>query len=281
MNRFAKKAGALRLASNPSTLHNTLIPLLLRTVNVNRPMTLKILALDSSTSHTSIGLGTDCWNAQSLEVEEGRAHGRYLVSHVRTLFATAGTRLEEIDAFAFGLGPGSYTGLRVGATAAKTWAYLFGKPLIGIDSLQAVAWNVPAPAPSILVAVDAQRGQVHVREYSRIDETEPPTPVGELELKTWSDLSAARSTGSVVLGPAFDSAAKRPGFEPTPILAESFTDSKQNRPRGEVLIELARRALDAGQLVDPFSVEPLYIRRSAAEDQWDKRAPIPLKRAAP
>ena len=83
------------------------------------------------------------------------------------LLATGGLRAREIEVIGVGLGPGSYTGLRVGVTAAKTLAYVTGAALVGLDSLEAVAWNAPGTALRVSVVADAQRGDVYSAEFMR------------------------------------------------------------------------------------------------------------------
>jgi tRNA threonylcarbamoyladenosine biosynthesis protein TsaB len=192
-----------------------------------------------------------------------------LIPAIVELLDAEGLKIAELGAIAVGLGPGSYTGLRIGLTAAKTLAFAVGKPLLAIDSLEAIARNAPAEALRVAVAVDAQRGDAYVVEFDRESPGTPllrrsPTriePVGvwanELEPET------------LVLGPALDR------LLPTWPEWIHLGTLDQGHPDPARLIELAAESLEAGRVLEPFFVEPIYLRRSAAEDQWDARKPRP------
>ena len=128
---------------------------------------MNVLTLDTSTEHGAIGLAVRSGEVVVTSTEGGRRHGRDLIPAVAALLRTAGVALRDIELIAVGVGPGSYTGLRVGLTAAKTLAYATGAPLIGLDSLHAVACNAPADSPRVSVIADAQRGQLYIAEFTR------------------------------------------------------------------------------------------------------------------
>ena len=119
---------------------------------------MNVLVLDTSTDRLAIGLEVRTGVICSKTTYGAQKHGRDLIPCIAELLAMGGIGGGEIDAIGVGLGPGSFTGLRVGVTAAKTLAYITGAPLVGMDSLLAVAWNAPGDALRVSVIADAHAG---------------------------------------------------------------------------------------------------------------------------
>jgi tRNA threonylcarbamoyladenosine biosynthesis protein TsaB len=238
---------------------------------------MNVLTLDTSTERAAIGLSVRSGEVFAATTEGGRRHGRDLIPGVAAILRVAGLRLRDIELLAVGLGPGSYTGLRVGLTAAKTLAYATGAPLIGLDSLHAIACNASVGASRISVIADAQRGQLYVAEFVRVDGIRlEPTRACQIEpLAAWL---ARLDPSTAILGPALDSPRIRSAL-PTGL---EIGDSALNYPVGHRLIELARETWSSGRRDDPWTLEPRYLRDSSAEEQWNARsAPPPTKSNRP
>jgi tRNA threonylcarbamoyladenosine biosynthesis protein TsaB len=226
-----------------------------------------LLAIDTSTDRAAVALADEEGGLHVDTIDSGRRHGRNLIPRLKALLASAGIGPKDLGAIAVGLGPGSYTGLRVGVTAAKTLAYATGAVLVGLDSLHAIGRNAPPDASRISVIADAQRGELYITDLIRPTPGAPLNPAAETRIEALATWVGSLQTGTIVLGPALGSARIR-----TSIPAEFLLpDAEANHPRGEHLIELAREALSAGRHENAWLLEPLYLRRSAAEDQWDSR----------
>jgi tRNA threonylcarbamoyladenosine biosynthesis protein TsaB len=232
---------------------------------------MNLLAIDTSTEQAALALATACGAVLFETTESGRRHGRDLIPRLKALLASAGVRPDDLGAVAVGLGPGSYTGLRVGVTAAKTLAYATGVPLIGLDSLHAIARNAPSDAARISVIADAQRGELYVADLARPAPGAPPVPDAETRIETLASWLGGLEPGTVVLGPALESPRIRSAVPAACLSA----DGASNYPSGEGLLEMAREAWTSGRRENPWLLEPRYLRRSAAEDQWDARIPAP------
>ncbi len=176
----------------------------------------------------------------------------------------AGLRAKDLHGVAVGLGPGSYTGLRVGVTAAKTLAYASGAGLIGFNSLHAIGRNAPAEVLRVSVLADAQRGEVYVADLSRTTPGTPLLPSGNTVIESLTDWLARQEPGVLVLGPALSVPRIRDAI-PVELVT---TDPAQNDPQGGRLAELARELWASSRREDPWLLEPSYLRRSAAEDQF-------------
>ncbi len=230
-----------------------------------------LLAIDTSTTRAALALGRlgQPPRVAPPETDPSARHGRGLIPAIKALLDAEGLKLGELGAIAVGLGPGSYTGLRIGLTAAKTLAYAAGKPLLAIDSLEAIARNAPEDSLKVAIAVDAQRGDAYVAEFHR---EAPGTPLLRHDptriepVATWAN---ALGPGVLVLGPALDR------LLPTWPDHVQLGTIDQGHPDPNHLIPLAIEALEADRILDPFFVEPVYLRRSAAEDQWEARKTRP------
>lgn len=227
---------------------------------------MNVLALDTSTRHAVLVVERTDGSRFAATPDPARRHGRSLIPALRNLLAEASLSAHDLDGLAVGLGPGSYTGLRIGLTAAKTLAYVTGKPLAGLDSLEVLAQNAPGDALRVAVVADAQHGDLYTSLFER---TEPGGPLSRVEptriegRDTWL---AGLTAGTFVVGPELARLALPAGM-PATIL----TDPQLGRPQPEPLAALARAALAHGDRLDVWFAEPLYLRRSAAEEKWDRK----------
>lgn len=228
---------------------------------------MNLLALDTSTTRATLALsrGEEVHERLGPSAATGGRHGRNLLPEVADLLGAAGLKPRDLDALAVGLGPGSYTGLRVGVTAAKTLAFALGVPLVALDSFAAVARNAPIDARSVHVVADAQRGDLYLTRFARDEDAAPLASLEPIRVVAMAAWAAGLPPGTWVLGAALDRLRL---VWPEGVLRG---DDAAGQPSGAALIELGRAAVQARRWADPASVEPTYVRRSAAEDQWDRR----------
>jgi tRNA threonylcarbamoyladenosine biosynthesis protein TsaB len=232
---------------------------------------MNLLALDTSTDRPAVGILTAARRVHVSTLLAACRHGRDLVPCISDLLGAAGLVVGDLRVVAVGLGPGSYTGLRIGLTAARILAYTTGADLVGFDSLEGWARNAPAEASRIHVVADAQRGDVYAAEFARESLDEPLKLVSASRIEpllAWSD--RLRGPG-VVLGPGLDSPRIRAAVPAAMAIAEPDLD----RPRAVALLELARQLWTGGRRDDLWALEPNYLRRSAAEETWAARGSRP------
>ena len=124
-----------------------------------------ILAIDTASRSCSVAVMDGEAVLAEISDVSGQTHSRHLMTMVDRALSAAGVRLGEIDGVAVTRGPGSFTGLRIGISAAKGLAEAAGKPLVGISSLQALAWQIVQAEAIIIPMLDARRKEVYTARY--------------------------------------------------------------------------------------------------------------------
>lgn len=121
-----------------------------------------ILNIETATKNCSVALAKDGITIFSKELaEEGYSHAEYLHVFIEELIQKAGITYQQLNAIAVSQGPGSYTGLRIGVSAAKGLCYALNIPLIAVDTLQTLARQVQVEEGLIIPMIDARRMEVY------------------------------------------------------------------------------------------------------------------------
>ncbi|WP_432459534.1 MULTISPECIES: tRNA (adenosine(37)-N6)-threonylcarbamoyltransferase complex dimerization subunit type 1 TsaB [unclassified Agarivorans] len=133
-------------------------------------MTANILALDTSTENCSVALQ---WQGQIYSQQEysPRDHTQKILPFVEQILAAAGASLKQLDAIAFGRGPGSFTGVRIGVATAQGLAFGADKPMIAVSTLQAMAQAAYQQhlSQTCYAAIDARMGEIYWGQYQLSD----------------------------------------------------------------------------------------------------------------
>jgi tRNA threonylcarbamoyladenosine biosynthesis protein TsaB len=218
---------------------------------------LKILAVDTATEACSAALlvGEQVFSRWE---EAPRDHTRKILPMVQAVLDDAGITLDELDAIAFGRGPGSFTGVRIGIGVAQGLAFGAGVPLIGISTLAAMAQGVHRldGAEQVLTAIDARMNEVYFGRYELID--------GRMQLvgdEVVSDPEAlvdvrGKLAGRVTcVGTGFETYG-----EILSGLADELVASQVRFPAALDMLPLARSAWLAGEAVAVEQATPVYLR---------------------
>lgn len=232
---------------------------------------LNLLAIDTSADQAVLGVRTKSGLEHVARPLGSRRHGRDLVPQIRDLLAASGVKVSELDVVAVGLGPGSYTGLRIGLAAARTLAYATGAGLLGVDSLEAWARSAPAEVQSIYVVADAQRGDVYAADFRRETVGGPLEVVSASHIEPLAQWAGRLSTEGVVLGPGLSSPRVKQAV-PRELTVYGAEDEGRMTDRGAGLLKVAAEQWTAGRRSNFWTLEPNYLRRSAAEETWAARA---------
>lgn len=193
----------------------------------------------------------------------GRRNARLLVPAIDELLKAASLAPGDIDVVAVSIGPGSFTGLRVGVVFAKTFAWLNDAQLVAVDTLQALAQRVASTPGKITVISDAQRGDVFVNTYQCNDSANAVLPLDGVRIQSLDSLLADYPSDQLLTGPGVSKFADQ--------LPESIhrADDAMLEPRASALLPVAQLLIAEEQWADLDTLEPVYLRRSYAEEKRD------------
>ena len=217
-----------------------------------------ILVIDSSTRILRLGLqfGGDRL-IQSTEKNE-KSHGQFIIKKIGELFQSASLEMKDLDAIVVGLGPGSFTGLRIGLAAAKGIAVALDIPIVGVDSFEQAAYWLKNVEDTICVIVPLNRdesicGFINFGQYNK----------SETKIIKYNDLF--NEIGNMAVATI--------GFEPM----EKFPDMENHdvsyylKYEASDLVYLGLEKLNNGDLADVATLEPMYLQKSQAEIRFDQR----------
>ena len=224
---------------------------------------MRILALETSGQAGTIAAAEGPRLIDEHALDPHQRSARSLAPGIRELLTAIGWRVTDIELVALTIGPGSFTGLRVGVATAKTLGYALDAPCVGLNTLEVIAAQCRGEFQRLSVVIDAQRGQVFT---ARFEHDEPGWRIiaGPSVLDTIQWLQEL-DRETAVSGPAL---AKLTCQVPAgiPMIAEGDW-----QPRAATVAALAWKRHLAGQYDDVWKLTPLYLRKSAAEEKWEKR----------
>ena len=229
-----------------------------------------ILAIETATKAGSIALLRDGKVAGERHLDPAVGSARTLAPAIEQLLAEQRVRPDQLELIAIGTGPGSFTGLRVGITTAKTLAYALGCGIVGVDTLDAIAQQVGGEAAGgnrdsqLHAAIDAQRREVFLATYEPTDGADLApiwrrvAPTAIVPIDRWLSQLAP---GTIVTGPALS--RLRSQLPPTVLTAaeECWT------PQAATIGRLGLLAWHSGRRDDLMKLMPTYLRPSYAEEK--------------
>ena len=228
-----------------------------------------ILALETSSQVSSVAVASDGRLIAEITKDAQLTHSETLMLHVEAALKMAATPKEKLAAIAVSLGPGSFTGLRIGLATAKAMAYALRLPLIGVPSLEALAYNFPVAGIRIAALMDAQKGNAYRAVFAWEDgRLIVHSPAQVMSLPDIIDECGHAGQPVVLLG---DIVRKKIAGRMDLPANTKIAPPHLIMPRAANAAMLGLAMLAAGQTANVMDLEPIYIRRSEAEVLWEKR----------
>jgi tRNA threonylcarbamoyladenosine biosynthesis protein TsaB len=214
-----------------------------------------LLALDSATDTMALALVTP-GQTKVFEAAGGAQASARMLPEIKALLAASGVQMDDLDAIAFGQGPGAFTGLRTACAVAQGLAFGLSKPVLAIDSLMLVAEDARAQGAGddVWVAMDARIGEIYAARYRRADAGWQV--VAAPALYRPEVLAAHWGTPAAVAGTALTEYAAALGSLPRAW--------PQARSRAAALGALALAAWQRGEGQDAAEALPVYVRDKVA-----------------
>jgi tRNA threonylcarbamoyladenosine biosynthesis protein TsaB len=222
---------------------------------------MRVLGIDTSTMTAGVGIVEDDEVLVDLKFDVKITYSEVLLSTIDMALKTTGLRIDDIDGFAVSIGPGSFTGLRIGLSTVKGLCFASGKPLASVPSLDALASLSLYCQYKVATLLDAKKSQVYAAIYD--------TSEGELKRESdylvvgIEDLVKNISKRTLFVGPG----AKLYQKELIHFLKDKacFALNEQSLPSGACVARLGLKKLMSGRTEEITNLEPLYIRISEAE----------------
>ncbi|MEW6418318.1 MAG: tRNA (adenosine(37)-N6)-threonylcarbamoyltransferase complex dimerization subunit type 1 TsaB [Nitrospirota bacterium] len=239
---------------------------------------MKILAIETSTMLGGVAIMDDLSGLiVEVRLNVKSTYSERLMTEIDHIMEKAGLKISDIDVFAVTIGPGSFTGLRIGLSTVKGFSYATGKPIVSVPTLEALAWNFPYCRPPVCTMLDARKKEVYAalfkwdnngfirlinevsikvdRLLEKIKENNPPFIKGGLEGFSYEKIVFTGEGALLYRDKIIE------------VMGEKaiFASPDKMVPSPANLAHLGIKKAKKGDFSEPVSLVPIYIRRSEAE----------------
>ena len=224
----------------------------------------KVLLLETSGSSGIVALGFGTTIVAHRVLEIAKRHVSDMAPAIAEMLKECGWEAKNLDAIATGIGPGSYTGLRIGLMSARTLAMMTGARLLGISTFEILAQHcLEVGHAKVEIIADAQQDKIYAQRFE--NNNSHLISASELKIVSASEWIANRDISFAIAGPGVTK------VQPLTQAKEGMVEEQSGNINKESFLALALKKLFSHHSDDPLSLQPLYLRRSSAEEQWDKR----------
>ncbi len=226
---------------------------------------MKILAVDTSSFPASVGICDDGVILGEYVIRNQRKHSQNIMVMIERLLSDLSVDISQIDVFAVTVGPGSFTGLRIGISTVRALAQAINKPVVAINTLKALAYNLSHWDGIIVPMLDARRDEVFTAAYEFkyggiIEVTEPCVmTINEICEKYRGQRTILLGDGVIM----HHEELINQGFD--------FAPSQLMETRASALCVATIDAISKGNLCSYNDVQPLYLRKSQAEREYERK----------
>ena len=229
-----------------------------------------VLGIETSTAVSSVALGTEQGVVASALLGRGKGHEQFVVPGIRFILEQAEIPMRQIAGIAVGIGPGLFTGMRVGVATAKTMAQALRVPIIGVPSLDLLAYSVRHTSRLICACVDARRGEVFSAFYRQV-----PGGVQRLsEYVAWPPERLAAEVQGRSQEVLFVGNGALVYRDKLTAARAEFASYAQAFPTAASLVELALPRFVREDSDPLLELEPLYVRKTDAEIAWERQGVV-------
>ena len=224
----------------------------------------RALAIETSSRVGSIAAVEDGRVLADEQFEHGLQHAAQIVPIIDRLTRARGWSPRELEELYVSAGPGSFTGLRIGITLAKTLALASGVKLVAVPTVRVLVENAPSDARHVVIVLDAKRDQIFTARFERVGEAwverEPA------QLSSVHEMLARSPRPVHLLGEGIPYHQKFLENLPSDVVV---TPMESWRPHASVVAKLGDEMARRGQFVDADRFTPIYIRKPEAEEKWE------------
>lgn len=219
-----------------------------------------ILGIEAATRVASVAVISEEKILAEISQEAKLTHSETLLPQIEQALKIA--NIEKVDAVAVSIGPGSFTGLRIGLATAKALCYAWNTKIIGVPTLQAISYHFPTSNAIVIPMLDAQKNRAYCQKFKNC------RALSKLEIKNIDEIVAGAGNIDAEIFLCGD------------VLHKIKIDLPQNvkiaplncrMPRAVNVALFGKNLIDAGGISNVMNIEPLYIRRSEAEELWEQR----------
>jgi len=231
---------------------------------------MRLLAIDTSTSVAGVCILENNKVLAELNINnDKKTHSQKLLPSIDNLMNEFGFKVSDFDVFAAVKGPGSFTGLRIGITTIKTFAYVYNKPIVGVPTLDVLAYNFPFVDKLVCPIIDARNSQVYTAIYKNNGTLGRITDFLGIHVEELVQLLINYNEDVIFVGDGIDSNIE--------FLKENLnnkcyfaTDNLKYQKASSVAV-LANNMFIDGLIEDSMSLKPFYLRKSQAERIRDEK----------